>query len=303
MGGVKNFIKSPKRMFTAAITGGASEMLRGGIKAIAPKQPGLNFGGGTPYQPNGSSTGSPFSQVMSQDGRNYQGANLQYAKDGKALLPGRETARDASGNLDARFKLTPGAVDYDRGALDKYKAEAMRTGPSQWATNQYGKLDLQNQNNIAGLAKDTNSGLASRVSNLAQTGGVSSSARERMGRQSMKDLIMNRQNLNRNTQMDKMGIDIQDESTRMSNLQNAQNMENTYGDKLANERGVQSTAQQFNIQNALGDVNSGNQYNSDAYAEAMKAWAANKSADASAKAAAASKPKPGLLGSVFGGLF
>lgn len=192
------------------------------------------------------------------------------------------------GTLQDQYKLGDWQdVMPDTAAMDQYGQTAMRDAGSlsPWAQTMMDKMAIDTQKNFDSAAKQNAQGLLSAQSQLAQTGGLSGAARERMARTSTRDAILNRQNISRTAQTDKYNLLAQDEKDRMSQLQAFQGMQNTKADAAFKNAQMAQEVAKINLQNQIGEVDKQRMWDNETWKTNMQTWAANKSADAQAKAA------------------
>lgn len=230
--------------------------------------------------------------------------------------PEYESARNSSNGLMADPYLLRGvtpvgynSVNFDPAklntqGLDAVRGRALGTGRTPWASLMLSQQDLE-----AKMARDRGdqegaSALAQSQSQLAQRGGLSGAAAERLAGNSMKDTAMRRQ-MDRQADMQKrLGIGLEDERQRTGLLQNLPGMDIAAGQfdmagrqakadvDFRNSENTTKTAfqnqanklqvDQYNINNALKDMTAQNYGQLQGYDAQMKAWAANKQADATA---------------------
>ncbi|MNJ94790.1 hypothetical protein D3C87_124930 [compost metagenome] len=208
--------------------------------------------------------------------------------DGSPIKPGWEGITNPDGSLGDQYVLGDwNEVTADQEALNKYKETALRDAgqASPWASMM---LQKQEQEQLAALdnaAQMQASGYNQALSTLAQTGGVSGGARERMARSSANSGMLGRQAALRDGTLDRMNIGLQDETNRMDQLGNLQGMQNTQADIKFKNQEKQLGIDQTNLNNRLGEVDKKRMYDLDSWKQQMQTWGANKSADAQAKAA------------------
>lgn len=186
---------------------------------------------------------------------------------GRPLAPEFTTVGDMStGLLQSPYNLTN---QLNTQGLEAMRAEALRDSGQMSRWGQMALSQAQNQNAAQ------NAGALTQASNqLAMQGGLRSGARERLASQGMQNTLRANQNA--------MGsIQIQDELNRQKwlgmlpgqELQAAQ-----YGTGL----------QDRNIGRALQEVNVGRGMQQQQYNEAMRAWGADKTAQAAARSGGSS---------------
>lgn len=171
------------------------------------------------------------------------------------------------------------------GSMDRYRAEAMRTGPSAWARlAEQAQLQeaLQARDRAAGLARGTE---AAARSSLAMRGGLSSGARERVARDSARNVMAMDQDVSRSLAANKLQIGMNDEANRLAMLGQLPGMEAEAlkpGMLLAEAR---LKGRQFDLQNRLAERDRVNAWEMDVYREQGKHYAADRGARATEKAA------------------
>lgn len=162
-------------------------------------------------------------------------------------------------------------VESDPTAMDKFRQEALRTGPSQYANLANAQQDTQNIN-ARQQAAATNAGQQAQASSqLAMTGGSDSGARAALASKGNQNLLDMNQKINQTTASNKSQIGMNDEQNRISQLGQVPGMQNQ-----------QNQAAQFNIGNAINEGNAANMYKYGVYNTQMKGYAAGQQANATA---------------------
>ncbi len=165
------------------------------------------------------------------------------------------------------------ALSADHQGIDKYRQEALRTGPSSWANlagNQQGYLAKQAKSAGAQTVAGQN---AQAMSDLAMRGGVDSGARERIATSGANNLLNMNQKVNEDQSKNVMQIGMNDEQNRISQLGALPGLENEA-----------LKPQMFNVSNQMNNNQSHNQFDMDQYKAQMEEWAASKQAEATANA-------------------
>jgi len=181
--------------------------------------------------------------------------------------PDFESIRNSDGTLKAGMKYDPYAGE----AQQALKAQAFAQGDSPWA-----RMQLQKLNTEQGFARDLAAkqalqSTAAGQAELARFGGLGGGARERLAAGGAKNLLMANQDINRQGLMGRMGIGEQDIAMK--------------NDLLGKFATGEAQAQQGNIGLLTGDIANKQAFDINRYNEQMRAWAANKSANAQAAAA------------------
>lgn len=150
--------------------------------------------------------------------------------------------------------------------LNAYRSQALRTGPSAWAS-------LSKVSNAANEAsqkemaqKKAASATATAQDQLASSGGLSSGARERSAEEGAKNYLSMDQDLTRQGNLNDLQIGVNDETNRMQQLGALPGMENQALSTIASKNKAQ------------------NDFNMGLYHEAKSGWAAKQQADATANA-------------------
>lgn len=223
---------------------------------------GAVAGGLTPFGIFGSAAGGYLGNKAGQSGpsaspygyqpepvrSNYQNGNLK-------------------GNLDAiNTKM-------DTSGLDAFKHEAMRSGPSSWATQANTQQDLLQKNALNSGAKSAAGQNAQAENALAMRGGLTSGAQERIATEGNKNMLSMAQNATNQSNQNRTQIGINDEQNRVQELGMLPGMQTS-----VYQAGL---APQFQKAAMLqGDAQSQNAFNSNAYNQQMAAFGANQTANA-----------------------
>lgn len=162
---------------------------------------------------------------------------------------------------------------YNSAGYDKFKSEAMRTGPSAWA-----KLAKMDQDTQAAFKRDqgageSNAATAQAMDQLASRGGLSSGARERAATEGAKNHLAMSQDIGRQQTLNGMQIGMNDEQNRVQQLSQLPGMEQ-------NQATMWEGAKQQDYANTIAENDRRNKYNSDIYGQQMSAWGANRQAQA-----------------------
>lgn len=222
-------------------------------------------------------------------------------------MPAYEGLRNADGTLKDAFQLKGGpdvgftsnldqlnqklsGINLNTDALQALRGEGLRQAgtPSAW-----GQMALNQAMSSAGAQGNT--ALASGMSALASRGGINKGARERMATKTGRDTMMAKQNAG-------MTVGMQDETNRLGILsalpgQEVQALQpelqktsmwgsmadteaaRKQGLDLAN-RDYSTGVQKSNLSSLMGDVQNKQNFDMSKYQEIMKAWAADRTANA-----------------------
>lgn len=181
--------------------------------------------------------------------------------------PDYESIRDASGMLKDAYKLDPYAGE----ATQALKSQAFASGASPWADMQTQMLNRQVADARDQAAKQAMQATAQSQSELAKFGGLSGGARQALARQQSRNLMTANQGIGREGLRGRMDIGAQDLNRKQ--------------DLLGKFATGEQQAQQGNIGMMMQDIAGKQAFDMNRYNEQMRAWAANKSAEAQARAA------------------
>lgn len=208
--------------------------------------------------------------------------------DGSPISPEFQSIANPDGTLKSSYELSPWQqVNADTGALDMYKQSALR---GAGVDSPYAKLALERQQlEQAASADQAGAGASNTMlqaaSRLAQSGGLGGGARERLARQGAQSGFIQRQGVERQGALDRLGIRSQDEQNRMAGLQSLQGMQNQQADIQFKNQQQAANIGQFNVGSRQKEQEAKRLFDANKYNEQMRAWAANKSADAQRGAA------------------
>lgn len=206
---------------------------------------------------------------------------------GGGLLPGfkQNDPEKLSGTANAALAgLTP-----DQRGINALRDRATATGPSAWAGLAKQTQGLEEQQLRDKTAAQGASGAASAWDQMAMRGGASGGSRERIAMDSARNTANNMQNVAMQGNTARLGIDTADEQQKLDLLKGmpaaeaanlAPQLQRSQMLIGAQEGDInrQGQTDQFNINNMVGDTQSQNAFNTLKYQEAMKAWAADRTA-------------------------
>ena len=177
--------------------------------------------------------------------------------------PGWEGLRDIkTGQLLDQYRINP----FTGAASQRLQAEALGTGPSQWAQLALGRQaqeEAQARQN-AGLQQQTAQSQAQ--SNLARFGGLGGGARTSLARSGARDALMASQGVGAQGQQARSGIQETD----------AQRRQQLLGQTADVERGADIA----NLGSSKEDLAARAAFNANRYNQQMASWGAKQSADA-----------------------
>lgn len=219
---------------------------------------GIKAGGG--YTPNQRDFENPFRPTWSTQ-------PVPMDASGRPLGIEFRTVGDAqTGLLQSPYNLQS---QLDMRAMNAARGEALRD-PGQMS--RWGQMALSQAQNQA--AQQSAGQMQQAQNQLAMQGGLRTGARERLASQGMQQQLRSGQAALGNIQM-------QDEQNRQKWLQMMPGME-------LQTAGYQTGLQDKNISRALQEINMGRGMQQQQYNEAMRAWGADKTAQAAARAGGSS---------------
>jgi len=191
-------------------------------------------------------------------------------------IPGWNPGLQFAPELDARL----GKINLNTTGLDKFRGEATRSGPSFWASLMTNKSLAEEAQAKDRAVSQSRAGVRTAEADLASKGGLSSGARERIARSGARDLLAVGQDVARQGNLNRMQIGVNDEQNRIQQLSMLPGMESSaYNDALKKES-MWDAARKSDIDAAVQENARRQQYNNMVYQEQMRAWAANRQAQA-----------------------
>ncbi len=199
----------------------------------------------TTYAPPSSETVGPGSGEMTLEQLRYQmgQGNLQGVPQLVQAMPQYQGITDAQGNVLSPYKYDPSKS----GAFSRMTDIAMSRGPTDVYRAQADQIDLERGRDLDNMYRQGNIAGATGTSNLAQTGGLESGARERMAGANSLAQMQGQQNLYGTAATNRASALSNDAAMKMK--------------MLGGVSDVQNAAQQYNIGNAMGDLGNKNQAN------------------------------------------
>lgn len=175
-------------------------------------------------------------------------------------------------------------LNLDKSALNQFQGEAMRQGPSKYAT-----LANRQQNQESMNARDRGAGEvagqgATARASLATRGGLTGGAAERIAQGGQNNFLNMNQSINQDLAKNKLQISTNDETNRIQQLGSVPGMQYQTADFDLNKLKAGQTATQFDIGNQITANQNQNQFNLGRYGAQMGAWGADKQAQATGSA-------------------
>jgi hypothetical protein len=213
------------------------------------------------------------------DNLKKQGLNA----DGSPIAPDYSNPIGTDGQLQSGYQISPWqTVNANTQGLDQLRSEALRGAGnnSAWANLALQKQQLGQDQAMDNAAAGSNNASMAAQTQLAQTGGLDGSARERMLGQASQNGFIQRQQVGRQGLLDRAAILAQDETQRQTGLRDLQTADNQQADIQFKNQQQSANNQQYNTTNLFKANDSQNQYNLDKYKQQMSVWGAGKQADA-----------------------
>ena len=179
-------------------------------------------------------------------------------------------------------------VKYDQSGLNALKDRALATGQSPWAAMQLQQGEMNRQDAMGRLGAQSNAALAGARSGLAMRGGLSGGAGASLARQAMRDRMAGAQGINRQDMTNRLNIGIQDQQQKdqfLSQLPGAQAQ--AFGAQLGQAQAAAQmgfNSDQWNMQNALTDLQQRRDFDMQSWLKNMEVEAANRQATATENA-------------------
>jgi hypothetical protein len=210
---------------------------------------------------------------------------------GKPVQKPFESALGDDGRIKDIYRVDGKGIDMpniNQSGIEAMRARATGTGPSPWLNLQLDQQKAKEANQMDQATAQNQGQAAAARSGLAMRGGLSSGANERIARSQMMGGNQAAQGIRQAGDQERMGLQIADEGQRMDMLKGlpAAEIANAMPGIDAQKFNVTQdfNTQKTNVGSALNDLLQKRAYDSNSYNEAMRAWAAGKSADAQANA-------------------
>jgi hypothetical protein len=226
--------------------------------------------------------------IRPEDRAAYEQAILSrfgYQRNGMPARPDYHPTYDPwNMSLATEAGGTLSGINADKRGMDAFRQEALRKGPSQWSA-----MAKQAQDRELGMNRDTarreaGGTAADARAQLAMRGGINSGARERVAKSGQKNYLDMSRQLGAQTMDNKSQIDMNDEKNRIQQLGMLPGMENQALQPELQKATMGLGARQFDIQQQTQEGLAHNAFDLQKYAEQMRAWGANRQADATAAA-------------------
>jgi hypothetical protein len=148
---------------------------------------------------------------------------------------------------------------------------ADRQGPSAWATMAGQQQDALASNQMEKGAAQTNAGTAAAMSQLGESGGITSGARERAAEGGNTNLMNMTQNVGRQNSLNQMQIGVNDQQNKMQEMGMLPGMESSALQPQFQKANMWENAQNTDVQNAMNNNTAANNWNMNLYNTQMQA--------------------------------
>lgn len=195
-----------------------------------------------------------------------------YAMDPYSGMPTYQPGYDPNTMaLYPKFQGQINAINPNTQGLDKFRGEALRSGPSAWANLARGQQFSEQANAQEQAAKAAASGTATAASDLAMRGGINSGARERIAAGGVKNLLDMNQNAARQGNLNRLQIGVNDEQNRISQLGQLPGMENQALQPQFDKLKLGIGLSQSDLQNQIAENQAMNQFRGNVWGSAKQA--------------------------------
>lgn len=215
---------------------------------------------------------------------------VQYLdEEGRPAYPEYQAAYDPNTMaMEPYTRNLAAGINLNTQGLDRYRGEALRSGPSAWSGLAGAGQDLQSIQAKNAAAQQSAGQTARAQAELASKGGLSSGAAANIQKQAGQNLLDMNQTINAQRQGGLLDIAKTDEQNRIQRLGQLPGMELQALQPQFQKVNMLNMAKENDVKNSIGEGNNRNQFNLGRYGEQMKGYAADKTGDA----IAGSKNKP-----------
>lgn len=196
---------------------------------------------------------------------------------GRPTQPTFKPLADNNGYISDQFQSKD---FFDRSALNQLKSENLR-GPetqSKWRQLMGERLDYNTNQQLGGLASRSQAQAGQGLNQIAQRGGgYTSGASERLLENANRNALLAGQSVRNNAFNQGLSLDVQDDTNRRQDLQ-------SLNQQLFTDAQYQNGIQDNNINRSILERGMERAHDTNTYNEAMRAWSADRTADATERA-------------------
>lgn len=198
----------------------------------------------------------------------------------RPTMPGYENIRGADGLLKEQFQVKAGPeIQLNTQAIERLREQAL-ANESPWLKQQLEQNAAQGMRAQNMAARQAATAAAAGQAALARRGGLSSGSAERMAMNAENQRMLAQQDASAQADANRLNLMVGDAQAQRALLQSMPGMELAQGQFGQNERAYQTGVQQFNLGNVLQDISNKRQFDLGKFAEEMKGFGAEKSAQA-----------------------
>jgi hypothetical protein len=227
------------------------------------------------YSPHGFSAGSPWGTMLPSP----YGKWRPDAPATPSYFNGYDPESMSTTNpLDMQLN----GINLDKRGLDQFRNEALRTGPSQWASKAGEQQNLEEMQAREHAGRQAKSGSAGAMSDLAMRGGLTGGARERVAKSGARNYLDVTQDTARQGSQNRLQIGVNDEQNRIQQLGMLPGMETQALQPDFQKAQMLNQSKEFDVNAMMQEAQNRNIFTGNAYNQQMKGWAAEKTAKATA---------------------
>lgn len=222
-------------------------------------------------------------QMMTPGGQMMYGPGYE----NMPVMPGYRSSYDPlTMNMTPEIEKRLAGIDLGNlnKGVDAFREMAMRKGPSSWSLLANQQQD-QLMNQLRERAVDEGAGAtAGALDRIAQTGGLTSGARERAIEGGAKARIASSQDAGRQNALNKLQIGVNDQQNKIQQLGMLPGIEQQALAPQFQKQSIWQNAADQNINRVIAANQEANRFNENKYNKQMDAWAADKQATATENA-------------------
>lgn len=229
------------------------------------------------YQPSYNQASNPVSMAPAS------GEGAYGAWPGNA--PAYQRAYDPlSMSLFSKMQTLLSGVQPDQRGINAFRDQALRSGPSAWATTEMDRQNLEESSARQRLGREAAGRTAEGESALAMRGGLTGGARERLREGATRDYLDMSQNVGRQAGLNRLQIQSQDEQNRIGQLGQLPGMENQLFQGQLDKTKLLGQVQGLDTAAVIAENQRKNDYNKGTWEKQMEAWGASRTAQATENA-------------------
>lgn len=255
--------------------------------AVQPLQQGLDNNVDKYLQSLGINKQNVTGAMSQVGGTQNLGAQTRYDDQGRPIRNDYLSVVGPDGKVNPAYSqagIIGNDVSMNQDAYNAIKSRALSQGPSAWANLAMQNQQMDQARGLNAANKGANQAQNQAYNSLAARGGLSAGQRLQLARQGQRQGMQAAQGVNNAGAQARLGIQMQDEQTKNQMLPQLAGLDAQNANFQQSQRAYANQAKSADVGNALKDLQGFNAYNSNAYSDAMKSWAADKTANAQAAA-------------------